>query len=150
MPTATILVTDLVGSTELRARIGDEHAERLRRLHDRLTHAAVETHGGVVVKGLGDGVLASFAEASSALASAMAVQHGADAHTRRHPDLPLVLRVGLSAGDVTVDAGDCFGTPVVEAARLSRPQLAGRSWPPKSSACWSRAGPATSSPRPVN
>ena len=48
----------------------------------------------------------------------MAVQHGADAHTRRHPDLPLVLRVGLSAGDVTVDAGDCFGTPVVEAARL--------------------------------
>lgn len=116
--TATILVTDLVGSTELRARIGDEHAERLRRLHDRLSRTAIETHGGLVVKGLGDGVLASFSEASAALAAAVAVQQAAEAHTERHPDLPLVLRVGLSAGDVTVDGGDVFGTPVVEASRL--------------------------------
>jgi class 3 adenylate cyclase/tetratricopeptide (TPR) repeat protein len=126
VPTATILVTDLVGSTELRSRIGDEHAERLRRLHDRLSRSAVETHGGVVVKGLGDGVLASFPEASAALAAAVAIQQAADAHTRRHPDLPLVLRVGLSAGDVTVDAGDCFGTPVVEASRLCAAAEGGR------------------------
>ena len=118
MPTATILVTDVVGSTEIRARIGDEHAERLRRLHDRLSRTAVETHGGVVVKGLGDGVLASFPEATAGLAAAVAIQQAADAHTRRHVDLPIVLRVGLSAGDVTVDGDDCFGTPVVEAARL--------------------------------
>lgn len=62
MPTVTILVTGLVGSTELRTRIGDEHAERLPRVHDRLTRAVVETHGGIVVKGLGDGVLVRFAE----------------------------------------------------------------------------------------
>ncbi len=116
--TATILVSDLLGSTELRARIGDEHAERLRRLHDRLSRTAIETHSGIVVKGLGDGVLASFSEASAALAAAVAIQQAADAHTKRHPDLALVLRIGLSAGDVTVDANDYFGTPVVEAARL--------------------------------
>jgi class 3 adenylate cyclase len=99
--TATILVTDLVASTELRARLGEEQAERLRRLHDRLLRTSVETHGGVVVKGLGDGVLATFSEANGAVAAAVAVQQAADAHTRQHPDGPFVLRVGLSAGDVT-------------------------------------------------
>ena len=118
MPTATILVTDLVASTELRARLGDEQAERLRRLHDRLLRTAIETHGGAVIKGLGDGVLASFPGATEGVAAAVAIQQAADAHSQRHPDLPLVLRVGLSAGDVTMDEGDVFGTPVVEAARL--------------------------------
>ena len=124
--TATILVTDLVGSTELRARLGEEQAERLRRLHDRLLRTSVETHGGLVVKGLGDGVLASFGEANGAVTAAVAIQQAADAHTRRHPELPLVLRVGLSAGDVTVDDGDCFGTPVIEATRLCAAAEGGR------------------------
>jgi class 3 adenylate cyclase/tetratricopeptide (TPR) repeat protein len=118
MPTGTILVSDLVASTELRARLGDEQAERLRRTHDRLLRTAIETHGGVVIKGLGDGVLASFPGAAEGLAAAVAIQQAADAHTQHHPDLPLVLRVGLSAGDVTLDGGDVFGTPVVEASRL--------------------------------
>jgi class 3 adenylate cyclase len=116
--TATILVTDLVGSTELRARLGEEQAERLRRLHDRLLRTSIETHGGLVVKGLGDGVLARFSGAAEAVAAAVAIQQAADAHTRRHLDLPLVLRVGLSAGDVTVEDRDCFGIPVIEACRL--------------------------------
>jgi class 3 adenylate cyclase len=124
--TATILVTDLVASTTLRSRLGEEQAERLRRLHDRLLRTAVETHGGVVVKGLGDGVLASFPEASGAVAAAVAIQQAADAHTRHHPELPLVLRVGLSAGDVTVDEGDHFGTPVIEATRLCAAAEGGR------------------------
>jgi class 3 adenylate cyclase len=119
VPTATILVTDLVGSTELRARLGEDAADRLHRLHDRFLHDAVETRGGVVVKGLGDGILASFSGAAEAVVSAIAVQQAADSHTRRHPDQALVIRVGLSAGDVTVEEdGDRVGTPVIEAARL--------------------------------
>jgi class 3 adenylate cyclase len=51
MPTATILVTDLVASTEPRARLGEDRADQLHRLHDRLLRHAVEAHGGVVVKG---------------------------------------------------------------------------------------------------
>ncbi len=119
MPTATILMTDLVGSTQLRSRLGEEAADHLHRLHDRLLREAVEHHGGVVVKGLGDGVLATFTGARDAVAAAVAIQQAADVHTRRHPEQSLVVRVGLSAGDVTVeDDGDHVGTPVIEASRL--------------------------------
>jgi class 3 adenylate cyclase len=116
--TATILVTDLVASTQLRARLGEERADRLRRLHDRMVRTCIENHGGEVVKWLGDGVLAAFGEANAALSAAVAIQQAADAHSQQHPDQPLVLRVGLSAGEVEIEGGDCFGIPVIEADRL--------------------------------
>ncbi len=56
---AVVLFTDLVGSTELRGRLGEEAAEELRRRHDRLLTKAVEAHSGRVVKGLGDGIMAT-------------------------------------------------------------------------------------------
>jgi len=115
--TATILVSDLVGSTELRAALGEDGAEEIRRLHDRALVDAAEAHGGVVVKGLGDGVLVRFAGAAEALATAVAMQQAVDALGRRRR-LALAIRVGISAGDVTLEDGDCFGTPVVEASRL--------------------------------
>ena len=116
--TATILVTDLVGSTELRVRLGEERADLLRRTHDDLLRTAVDAEGGTLVKGLGDGVLAMFAGAADAVAAAVAIQQAAYAHNREAPDEPLDIRIGLSAGDVSVEDGDCFGTPVVEASRL--------------------------------
>jgi class 3 adenylate cyclase/tetratricopeptide (TPR) repeat protein len=116
--TATILVTDLVGSTELRVRLGEEEAERVRRMHDTLLRAAVEASGGKVVKSLGDGVLASFAGAADGLGAGRAIQGAIARHNRRHPQQALDLRIGVSAGDVTAEDGDVFGTPVIEASRL--------------------------------
>jgi class 3 adenylate cyclase len=124
---ATILVTDLVGSTDLRSRLGDEAADRLHRLHERLLRDVVQGHSGVVVKGLGDGVLASFTGAADAVAAAVAAQQALDSHSKRHPEERLVLRVGLSAGDVTIEEdGDRIGTPVIEAARLCAAAVGGQ------------------------
>jgi class 3 adenylate cyclase len=67
--TASIVVTDIVGSTSLRERIGEDDADSLRRVHDRLLGDVVAQHGGAVVKGLGDGVLAMFPGAAGALAA---------------------------------------------------------------------------------
>lgn len=116
--TATILVTDLVGSTELRVRVGEERAEELRRAHDEMLTDAVTRHNGTAVKWLGDGVLAMFTGAADAVAAAVEIQQSAAVLARREPDRPTSIRVGISAGDVTVEQGDCFGTPVVEASRL--------------------------------
>ena len=115
--TATILVSDLVGSTELRAALGEDRAEEVRRLHDRALIEVAERAGGIVVKGLGDGLLVQFAGAAEAVGVAVTMQQTIDTLGRRE-GLDLSIRVGVSSGDVTVEDGDCFGVPVVEASRL--------------------------------
>jgi class 3 adenylate cyclase len=117
--TATILYTDLVGSTEMRASIGDVEAEQVRRQHDDLLGAVVVRHNGTVVKGLGDGILAAFGSAAEAVVAAHEIQREIDrANRQARGRRGLQVRIGLSAGDVMWDDGDCHGTPVVTAARL--------------------------------
>jgi len=115
--TATILVTDLVDSTATRVRLGEDRAEQLRRDHDSLLVEQAGAHGGNVIKGLGDGLLVAFSGAAEALAAAVAMQQALEGYGRRE-GLTLAMRVGVSAGDVTFEDGDCFGTPVIEASRL--------------------------------
>src|SRR5438067_7182375 len=117
--TAIVAFTDLVGSTELRSRLGEDAAEELRRNHDRLIAAAVEGNRGRLVKNLGDGVMATFTGASDALGAAVAIQQALDRHNRSGVSkVPMEVRIGASAGDVAFEEADCFGTPVIEAARL--------------------------------
>jgi class 3 adenylate cyclase/tetratricopeptide (TPR) repeat protein len=114
-----VLFTDLVGSTELRTRLGEGAAEDLRRVHDRLLAEAVEANTGRVVKGLGDGIMATFAAASDAVAAAAAIQQSVDRRNRRGDlSASLAVRVGISLGDVTFEDDDVHGTTVIEAARL--------------------------------
>src|SRR4051794_694015 len=117
--TATVLFTDLVGSTDLRGRLGEEAAEELRRRHDRLLAQAVESNGGRVVKGLGDGIMATFSGAADAVATGVAVQQAISRLNRSgKTPAPLAVRVGLCGGEVTFEDDDVHGTPVIEASRL--------------------------------
>jgi adenylate cyclase len=59
----TILFTDLVGSTELLARAGDEEAQRIFRAHHTLLAETAAGHGGEEVKWLGDGLMVAFTSA---------------------------------------------------------------------------------------
>ncbi len=104
--TCAILFTDLVDSTALRARVGEEAADRWVIEAEGRARDLVQARRGRVVKGTGDGVLAAFNSAADALAAAVAFQQRAE-----HP-----MRIGVSIGDVTWRQGDCFGQPVVEAA----------------------------------
>ena len=116
---AAVLFTDLVRSTELRGRLGEEAADEVRRKHDQLLSEAVTANSGSVVKGLGDGVMATFAGASDAVVAAVAIQQAVDRLNRSgKTSLPVAVRVGLSAGDVAFEDEDVHGTPVIEASRL--------------------------------
>ena len=115
--TAIVLFTDLVGSTALRSELGEDGAERLRREHDDLLAGAVEVNQGRVVKNLGDGVMATFVGAADAVQAGVAIQQAMERHSRTSPTA-LQVRIGISAGDVVFEGDDCFGTPVIEAARL--------------------------------
>ncbi len=115
---AAILFCDLVGSTELLMRVGDDRYDGLRRELERGVETAVSQHGGRVVKGLGDGAMASFATPSEAVAAAVAIQQ-VGRRLPSHIGLPTAaLRIGISAGEVAEEDGDLHGSPVVEAARL--------------------------------
>lgn len=116
--TATVLFTDLVASTELRRVHGDALADDLRRRHDEALRTAAAEHLGEVVKGTGDGLMIVFPAAAEAVAGAVAIQRAISRLRRQHPDADVRIRVGMSAGDVVWEDDDCFGTPVVEAARL--------------------------------
>jgi class 3 adenylate cyclase len=72
--TATILFTDLVGSTTLRAQLGEERAEAHRQAHHRLLADAIASHRGTPHDDLGDGIMASFPGAADAVA-AVAIQN---------------------------------------------------------------------------
>jgi class 3 adenylate cyclase/tetratricopeptide (TPR) repeat protein len=111
----TILFTDLVGSTELLSRAGDEEAQRVFRAHHDLLAETATAHGGEEVKWLGDGLMVAFPSAADAVRAAVAMQQASrrPVHGER-----LAIRVGLNAGEALRDAADWFGTPVVVARRL--------------------------------
>ena len=114
-PFLAILFTDLVGSTAMTARLGDELAQALVRQHDRIVQAALGEHGGTLVKHTGDGAMASFSSVSAALRAAADVQRAAAAATAGQA---LQLRIGINAGEPVADGRDLFGTVVQVAARL--------------------------------
>jgi len=111
----------------MRARLGDVEADLLRRRHDDILRAAVAKHRGTVVKGLGDGILAAFGATAEAVSAAHEIQRDIDrANRQTREDRRIEVRVGLSAGDVSWDEGDCHGTPVVAAARLCDAAVGGQ------------------------
>jgi class 3 adenylate cyclase len=114
----TLLFTDLVGSTELLGELGDDEAERLRRVHFGLLRDVATVHGGEEVKNLGDGLMVVFGSAVSAVGCAIAIQQAVHRHNARQGDDRLRVRVGLNVGEPIRDEGDYFGTPVVVAKRL--------------------------------
>jgi class 3 adenylate cyclase len=111
--TATVLFTDLVDSTELWTEAGDG-ADELRRTHDRLLAEAVTASNGTVVKSLGDGIMATFPAAADAVSAAVAIQQATDGHNRRSASSALVVRVGVSVGDVTLAVARDIGQRTVE------------------------------------
>ncbi len=122
---ATILFTDMVSSTALMQRVGDDLAQRLFQDHHDFLRDAVIASFGNLVEWTGDGVMAIFESASDALHYAMAVQRS----ERRQADgEQLRLRVGLNVGEVLrQEAGSgYFGTPVVIARRLCDKAQAGQ------------------------
>ena len=115
----TFLFTDLVGSTEMLDRLGDDGAEQVRRTHFRLLRDAVTGAGGEEVKNLGDGLMVAFSSALAAVRCATAMQQAVAQHNLGERDAVLDVRIGLHVGEPIRDEDDYFGSSVVVAKRLS-------------------------------
>ena len=114
----TVLFTDMVSSTTLTQELGDAAAQEVRHAHNEIVRKALSANGGSEIKHTGDGIMASFATASSALGCAIAIQQGVEAHKEEHPDSPLGVYIGLNAGEPIEEDDDLFGTSVDLAKRI--------------------------------
>jgi class 3 adenylate cyclase len=114
----TILFTDIVESTAMTQQMGDEAAMEVVELHDSIVRDALKDLGGREVKHLGDGIMASFVSAASAVKCAARVQNEIGKHVRANADPPIRVRVGIAAGEPVERHSDLFGVTVQLAARL--------------------------------
>jgi adenylate cyclase len=116
-----VVFADLVGSTGIFERLGDDTASRFVTGFTGALTTTFEEHHGRVVKLLGDGLFVVFRQEADALRACMAIQTDL-ARSPVFPNgdsRPVQVRMGLETGEVVDIAGDCFGDAVNCAARLS-------------------------------
>ena len=116
---ATVLFTDIVGSTVRAAALGDEIWRDLLEEHDRIVRACLARHRGREVKSVGDGFLAVFDGPARAVRAARSIVADVTA-------LGLELRAGLHTGEVELVGDDVAGLAVHIAARVMGEAPAGR------------------------
>jgi class 3 adenylate cyclase len=109
---ATVLFTDIVGSTELTAKLGDSSWRALLERHRALLREQLVRGGGSEVNTTGDGFVAIFDGPARAIRCATAI------HEAMKP-IDLSLRIGLHCGEIEVMGDDIGGIAVVIAARVS-------------------------------
>jgi class 3 adenylate cyclase len=108
---ATVLFTDIVGSTKIASEIGDRRWRELLDLHDALVRRQVDRFRGRVIKTTGDGVLSTFDGPVRAMRCACAIRDGAHR-------IGIEVRAGLHTGEVAVRGEDVAGIAVHIAARV--------------------------------
>jgi len=109
---ATVLFTDIVGSTARAAKVGDQAWRSMLESHDRTAWKTVDRHGGKLIKNTGDGLLVTFDSPSEAIRCVTELMRALAAEG-------LTIRAGLHAGEVEVrEDGDVTGLCVNLAARV--------------------------------
>jgi class 3 adenylate cyclase len=112
-----VMFTDIVGSTEMTARLGDAAAFELVRVHDALVRRGLAAHRGREVKHTGDGIMAAFDDVTNAVRAAADIQRHFLAYNGGSAER-LSVRIGIDAGEPVADHNDLFGATVQLASRL--------------------------------
>jgi class 3 adenylate cyclase len=108
---ATVLFTDIVGSTMKAAELGDARWKELLEKHDKIVREEVQRNGGIVVKSTGDGFLATFDGPTRALKCACSIRESLNS-------LGIQIRAGLHTGECIFSESDVSGIAVHIASRI--------------------------------
>ena len=115
----TLLFTDIVGSTRFYERMGDIQGRQMVQTHNDLLFPIIASHGGQVIKTIGDSIMAAFPEPEPAVRCTVEMQRA----ILRHNEDPssehrFHVRMGLHCGRAVVEEKDFFGDAVNTAARV--------------------------------
>ncbi len=118
-----IMFTDLVGSTEYKRRMGHTKGFMRNRVFCDTCERAVEHFDGVVVKRLGDGVMAVFESAMNAVLAALMIRRSIDGSRKKLKKLigPVHYRIGITCGyvkEISGDPPDYIGHAMDKGARI--------------------------------
>jgi class 3 adenylate cyclase len=114
----TVMFTDIVDSTALTQRLGDEAAMAFLDVHDTIVRDALAALGGREVKHTGDGIMACFLSTVSAVRCAVRIQRALAEHAQAVTEVQVRVRIGAAAGEPVENHTDLFGSTVQLAARL--------------------------------
>jgi class 3 adenylate cyclase len=132
---ASVLFTDIGGSTELASRVGDLRWREILKAHHALVRRALKRFGGREVDTAGDGFFALFDQPARAVGCAVAIVEGVER-------LGLQVRAGVHVGEVEPMGNNVGGIAVHIGARGCR---CGRGWPSKATRLASSTSRTTSS-----
>lgn len=113
-----LLFSDIRGFSTYTKQKGDRAAYRLTRLHDGILRKRIDEYG-IVVKSLGDGIMAAFEEPLGAIEAAVAIQRAILERNREEPAEPIDVGIGVSCGLPVMSDLDFIGHSVNLAQRLS-------------------------------
>ena len=116
--TATLLFTDIEGSTELTERLGDRRWLELLREHNAIIREQLAAHEGFEVKSVGDGFMLAFQSGRAGINCAIGIQRSL-AERNDSTAEPVNVRIGLHTGEVIKEGDDFFGKHVILAARIA-------------------------------
>ena len=119
----TIMFTDIKGFTSLTEEKGESFSINIRQTHDSILVPIIEENNeGLIVKHIGDSIMAVFSEPSTAVARAIKIQQELNRFNQENPDkINIEIRIGLHMGQVTVENNinlDLFGRHVNRASRV--------------------------------
>jgi small GTP-binding protein len=121
LATVAIVFTDVLDSTGLNVKFGDDPWRQIREAHFARAKKLVKQGNGYLIKTIGDSVMAAFHNASDALDFALALQRNTGHESVK-------IRAGIHIGPVEVTAGDAFGQQVSMAARVEAKAEHGGVW----------------------
>ncbi len=109
------MFADLVGYSSLMEENEAQTLDAVTAIHGATVRPSLDRHGGRLIRTMGDGFLAEFIAASSAVACGIDIQR---AMAARDTPPPLAFRIGINLGEITESGADIYGREVNVAARL--------------------------------
>ena len=114
-----VLFTDIVGSTKFFKDRGDLVGREMLQSHQDIVTTPVIEHAGLVVKTLGDSVMAYFTDPKEALKSAIKIQQALERYNiKKDQNDQIHVRVGIHFGEGIIEDQDIFGNVVNLAAKI--------------------------------
>ncbi len=119
----TIMFTDIQGFTALTENKGETYVHELHQSHDKiLVESIEENNAGIVIKYIGDSIMAVFSEPTAAADKALKIQKRLHEFNESHPELDNIkVRIGLHMGQTVIEnkmQTDLFGRHVNKASRV--------------------------------